>query len=255
VPIGAFGQWSTFLRNHDEGDFSRLSQAQRDEVFAAFGPKPEMQLYGRGIRRRLAPMLDGDERRVRLANALFLTLPGTCVIRYGEEIGMGEDLSLPERNAIRTPMQWTDDLNGGFSRADPKQLILPLVSKGPFAFDKVNVDRQRRDPNSLLLWFSHALHTLREHREVGLGSCTVVDGAPSSVLMHVMASPSGATLFIHNLSDSEATVRPGRLPDQDGRPIEVLSDAPYPNVPDDLGELTVNGYGYRWIRIRHSASW
>ena len=110
-------QWATFLRNHDEVDLGRLVGHEHDEVFAAFGPEPHMQLYGRGIRRRLAPMLGNDRRRLEMAYALQFSLPGTPVIRYGDEIGMGENLALPERNAIRTPMQWSDAPHGGFSTA------------------------------------------------------------------------------------------------------------------------------------------
>ena len=140
-------QWATFLRNHDEVDLGRLVGHEHDEVFAAFGPEPEMQLYGRGIRRRLAPMLGNDRRRIEMAYALQFSLPGTPVIRYGDEIGMGEDLSLPERNAIRTPMQWSAARNGGFSTATRKQdLRRPVIDDGEYGYEHVNVDDQRSRP-------------------------------------------------------------------------------------------------------------
>jgi len=126
-------QWGVFLRNHDELDLGRLSKRQQQTVFDAFGPKPEMQLYGRGIRRRLAPMLNGDRRRLELAYSLLFTLPGTPVIRYGDEIGMGDDLSLPERNSARTPMQWSNEPQGGFTKSDKP--FLPVIKGGPYGFD------------------------------------------------------------------------------------------------------------------------
>ena len=123
------GQWVSFLRNHDELDLSRLTDEQRGDVFRAFAPRPEMRLYGRGIRRRLAPMLSGDRRRIELAYALQFSLPGTPALRYGEEIGMGEDLSLDGREAIRTPMQWDDTANAGFSAAAPDALFRPVAMR------------------------------------------------------------------------------------------------------------------------------
>ena len=135
-PRPAAAQWGLFLRNHDELDLGRLTAAQRQAVFSAFGPDPDMQLYGRGIRRRLAPMLDGDRRRIELAYSLLFTLPGTPVVRYGDEIGMGEDLSLPERNCARTPMQWSAEPQGGFTKGE--RPVLPVIGAGPFGYAHVN---------------------------------------------------------------------------------------------------------------------
>src|SRR3954470_11150696 len=149
-PRPATAQWGLFLRNHDELDLGRLTDAQRQAVFKAFGPDKNMQLYDRGIRRRLAPMLSGDRRRLELAYSLMFTLPGTPVIRYGDELGMGDDLSLPERNCARTPMQWSTEPLAGFTRADKG--ILPVIEHGPYGFHKVNAADQRRDAESLLNW-------------------------------------------------------------------------------------------------------
>src|SRR3954447_26819403 len=137
LPVG--GQWATFLRNHDEVDLSRLTTEQRAEVFEQFGPDENMQLYGRGIRRRLAPMLGNDRRHIELAYSLQFSLRGTPVLRYGEEIGMGDDLSLDGGNAIRTPMQWSLLPNGGFSTARTADLVRPVVSDGEYGYEKVNV--------------------------------------------------------------------------------------------------------------------
>ena len=147
VRVPSDGQWATFLRNHDELDLSRLTQGQRDEVFRAFAPSARMRLFGRGIRRRLAPMLGNDRARIELAYALQFSLPGTAVLRYGEEIGMGENLSLPGRTAFRTPMQWTSGPNGGFSEAARRQLAIPVIDRGPYSYRQVNVTAQRSDPD------------------------------------------------------------------------------------------------------------
>ena len=141
-------QWGIFLRNHDELDLGRLTDGQRSTVFDAFGPNKEDQLYDRGIRRRLAPMLGGDRRRLELAYSLMFTLPGTPVVRYGDEIGMGDNLALPERACCRTPMQWSTEPQGGFSKSDKP--VVPVISHGPYGFQQVNAAEQRRDPNSLL---------------------------------------------------------------------------------------------------------
>ena len=163
-------QWASFLRNHDELDLGRLSEEERDEAFAAFGPEPDMQAYERGIRRRLAPMLGGDERRLKLAFSLMFALPGTPVLWYGDEIGMGDDLSLPERNSVRTPMQWSDEPNAGFSTAPAGQAWSgPVVTRAKFDYRRVNVAAQHD-----LAWLAHGARAAARPRrracpEVGWG--------------------------------------------------------------------------------------
>jgi maltose alpha-D-glucosyltransferase / alpha-amylase len=244
------GQWATFLRNHDEIDLSRLTAEQRAEVLAQFGPDENMQLYGRGIRRRLAPMLNNDRKRIELAYALQFSLRGTPVLRYGEEIGMGDDLSLSGRNSIRTPMQWSVLPNGGFSTAPPDTLVRPVVSTGENGYPKVNVTSQRHDPGSLLSWFERMIRTLREAPEVGSGTCTHVDvPGPRGVLVHRADDVTGTMLFVHNLSEDAATLDLSSLAEEAEYPNDVLADREY----GDLGKLdavAVAGYGYRWIRLR-----
>ena len=145
--IPAECHWACFLRNHDELDLSRLTEMERDECFRAFAPKAEMQLYGRGIRRRLAPMFNGDPAKILLAYSLIFTIPGTPVLWYGDEIGMGDDLSLEERNSVRTPMQWSAERNGGFSTAAKECLRRAVISKGKFSFRQVNIETSRREPD------------------------------------------------------------------------------------------------------------
>ncbi|BCJ60497.1 trehalose synthase [Micromonospora endophytica] len=169
------GQWATFLRNHDEIDLSRLTAEQRNQVYEQFGPEEHMRIYDRGIRRRFAPMLGNDRRRIELAYSLQFSLRGTPVLRYGEEIGMGEDLSLHGREAIRTPMQWSSQPNAGFSTAEAEKLVRPVIDQGEFGYEQVNVTLQRRDRNSLLSWFERMIRTLREAPEIGGGSTTHID--------------------------------------------------------------------------------
>ncbi|MEH1012914.1 alpha-amylase family protein [Micromonospora sp. CPCC 206060] len=248
------GQWATFLRNHDEIDLSRLTAQQRDQVYAQLGPDEDMRLYGRGIRRRLASMLDNDRRRIELAYSLQFTLRGTPVLRYGEEIGMGEDLSLPGREAIRTPMQWSYQPNAGFSTADPEKLVRPVIDKGDFAYQKVNVTAQRSDRNSLLSWFERMIRTLREAPEVGNGSCTHIDvPMPPGVLAHRADGPTGTMVFLHNLGTTDVEVDLGMLAAEADLPVDVLSDQHYGEV-GKLDALKVAGYGYRWIRLCRSWS-
>jgi maltose alpha-D-glucosyltransferase/alpha-amylase len=249
-PIPNHAQWATFLRNHDEVDLSRLSKEEQAECFAAFGPDPDMQLYGRGIRRRLAPMLDGDQARLRLAYSLQFTLPGTPVLRYGEELGMGEDLSLPDRQALRTPMQWSGTHSAGFSSAE--ELVRPVIADGPYGYPEVNVSDQRMDPGSLLHWFQGMIHTLRECPEVGSGECAVVPAGPPSVLVHRMTGETGTLLFLHNLGRDDVTVDVGPQPGQEGPPVEVFSDRRYDAVGNDLAGIRLAASGYRWLRLRRA---
>jgi maltose alpha-D-glucosyltransferase/alpha-amylase len=244
------GQWATFLRNHDEIDLSRLTAEQREEVFAKFGPDPDMRLYGRGIRRRLAPMLGGDRRRLELAYALQFSLRGTPVVRYGEEIGMGDDLRLEGRDSIRTPMQWSLLPNSGFSTAPKAELVRPVVDHGEFAYEKVNVTDQRLDRRSLLSWFERMIRTLREAPEVGAGSCTHVDvPAPAGILVHRADDVTGTMLFVHNLGPHDGTVDLSTLYSEAEAPNDVLADREYAGL-DKFREIEVAGYGYRWIRLR-----
>jgi len=245
-------QWATFLRNHDEIDLGRLGDKERAEVFEAFGPSPKMQLYGRGIRRRLAPMLGGDRRRLEMAYALQFSLPGTPVVRYGEEIGMGDDLALPERNAIRTPMQWTPHANAGFSDADPDELCQPVISGGDFGHEKVNVVSQRGDPASLVSWMGRMLHTVRECPEFGAGQTLPVDSGVPSVLALRHEGPTGVMLSLVNLADESCQVDLGPQPGQQGEPLEVFANGDYGPIDPELKKMKVDAYGYRWIRLARS---
>ncbi|MEV2238638.1 alpha-amylase family protein [Micromonospora sp. NPDC049891] len=248
------GQWATFLRNHDEIDLSRLTTEQRNQVYEQFGPEEHMRIYDRGIRRRLAPMLGNDRRRIELAYSLQFSLRGTPVLRYGEEIGMGEDLSLDGREAIRTPMQWSSHRNAGFSTAEAEKLVRPVIDKGDFGYEKVNVTLQRRDRTSLLAWFERMIRTLREAPEIGGGSTTHIDiPTPPGVLAHRADGPTGTMVFLHNLGTTDAEVDLSTLQSEADLPIDVLSDRNYDEV-GKLDKLQLSGHGYRWIRLCRSWS-
>ncbi|HET7400515.1 MAG TPA: alpha-amylase family protein, partial [Usitatibacter sp.] len=245
----ATAQWGLFLRNHDELDLGRLTEAQRERVFEAFAPDKSMQLYDRGIRRRLAPMLKGDRRHLELAYSLRFTLPGTPVLRYGDELGMGDDLELPERNCARTPMQWSTEPHAGFTKSDKP--IMPVIDKGPYGFEHVNAAQQRRDANSLLNWTERIIRMRKEVPEIGWGDFEVLDAGTPAVLALRYDWRNNSVLFLHNL---------------DPKPREVSF---HPRLGDNRGDLLVNlltdqhsradkrgrhcvllePFGYRWYRV------
>jgi maltose alpha-D-glucosyltransferase / alpha-amylase len=246
-------QWATFLRNHDELDLSRLTAEQRDDAMKAFAPKREMRIYERGIRRRLAPMLRGDRRRIELAYSLQFSMPGTPVLRYGEEIGMGEDLALPGRNSIRTPMQWDAGPGAGFSTADAASFVRPIRTRGTYAARRVNVRGQSRDERSLLRWFEQLVRVLRECPEIGVGTPAVLDlPLPRSVLVHRFDAPEGAVLLLHNLADRAVTIDLSAV-DAGPQTYEVFSDAAYEPLRRDVSAVPLNGWGYRWLRLRRGS--
>ena len=241
-------QWAHFLRNHDELDLSNLTEEQMETTFAAFAPDEDMRIFGRGIRRRLAPMLGGDRRRIELANSVMMSLPGTPVIRYGDEIGMGEDLGLEGRGAVRTAMQWDDARNAGFTtKPDPG---CPIISEGPYGYAHVNVAEQRRDPESLLNWTERMIRLRQETPEIGYGDFTIVK-SPDDILALRYDWRGASVLVIHNFSDARRQVTFG--PDSTGgreRQLIDLLDGDH-NDPDEKGRHTIvlEPYGYRWYRI------
>ena len=174
LDIPPTAQWAHFLRNHDELDLGRLTDEQRERVFARFAPDEHMQLYGRGIRRRLAPML-GDRKHEELAYSILFSLPGSPVIRFGDELRMGDDLDLEQREAVRTPMQWANEPHGGFTTAEKP--VIPVIDHGVWSYEHVNVEAQRRDPSSFLSWMAQMIRLRKECPEIGLGQCTVSTSA------------------------------------------------------------------------------
>ena len=243
----ATAQWAQFLRNHDELDLGRLTKKQRDAVFAAFGPEPNMQLYKRGIRRRLAPMMQGDRRRLELAYSLMMTLPGTPVFRYGDEIGMGDNLDLPERNCARTPMQWSNEPQAGFTESDNP--VLPLISQGPYGFEHVNVAAQKRDPNSLMDWTERMIRMRKEVPEIGWGDFSIIPTGKPEVLALRYDWRNNSVLFVHNLSAVPTEVEFSAAAKVDGQLVNLLASDH--STPDASGKhcILLEPYGYRWFRI------
>jgi maltose alpha-D-glucosyltransferase/alpha-amylase len=245
------GHWATFVRNHDELTLDKLTDSQRKEVFAAFGPDEDMQVYGRGLRRRLPTMLEGDQRRIRMVYSLLFSLPGTPVLFYGEEIGMGENLAEEGRFAVRTPMQWTPDAKGGFSTGDPSTFPAPLV-EGDYGPEQVNVRDQQRDGGSLLSWIRSLAENYRACPELAWGAYTVLDPGPDAraVLAHRCDADGEAVIVLHNLADADVTAAP-LLTDLAGATlVDVLDPGADPVPVDDEGRVAVSlePYGCRWLR-------
>jgi len=243
----ATAQWGQFLRNHDELDLGRLTHGQRQAVFAVFAPDKDMQLYNRGIRRRLAPMLQGDRRRLELAYSLMMALPGTPVLRYGDEIGMGDNLRLPERNCARTPMQWSGELQGGFTKSDKP--ILPVITGGVYGFEHVNVAQQRHDPNSLMNWMERMIRMRKEAPEIGWGEFSILQTRTPEVLAIRYDWRNNSVVVVHNLS---ATPREVWLQlDSEGSDClaDLLSGENSNSDASDKHRLLLEPYGYRWFRV------
>jgi maltose alpha-D-glucosyltransferase/alpha-amylase len=236
-------QWANFLRNHDELDLGRLTDAQREQVFEALGPDKDMQLYDRGIRRRLAPMLRGDRRRIENAYSLMFTLPGTPVIRYGDELGMGDNLALPERNCARTPMQWSTEPHAGFTRA--AKPVLPVIEDGPYSFHQVNAADQRRDPTSMLNWTERLIRMRKEVPELGWGKYRVIDVKNPSVLVMEYLWRNNAVVTVHNLCDENLEIT---LPLKD-KLISLFDGAHSEPDGRHRHHIILEPYGYRWYRV------
>jgi trehalose synthase len=250
-PVPEDCQWASFVRNHDELTLDQLSDDERGEVFAAFGPDPGMQLYGRGLRRRLPPMLDGDGARIRMAYSLAFSLPGTPVLFYGEEIGMGENLDLPGRMSVRTPMQWSAEPNAGFSPPGAAALCRPVTDAPGFGPGEVNAAAQRRDGDSLLNWFERLIRRRRECPELGHGRHRPIPTAEPAVMAHRADWDGEAVIAVHHLAG-----RPGRtrVALDEGEAVEALVDLFRDEelTPDGDGGVTVElePYAHRWFRVR-----
>ncbi len=248
--------WANFLRNHDELSLDKLTEPQRKEVFAAFGPRKDMQLYGHGLRRRTAAMLGGDGPRLRMAWSLMLSLPGTPVIFMGDEIGMGENLALPDRMSVRVPMQWSDERNGGFSSAAPKDLVRP-VKTGRFGPKHVNVAAQRREPDSLLNFLERLIRRRKETPEFGWGSSTLIETAAPQLFAHRCEWQGSTVAAVHNLSPTKAraTLGPRRARRaRRSRSTTCSRSASTGRTGTGHSTSSWTGYGYMWLGVAAGAS-
>jgi trehalose synthase len=243
-PIPDDCQWAHFVRNHDELTLDKLSDDERAEVFAAFGPEKEQQLYGRGLRRRLPGMLGGDQRRMRLVYSLMFSLPGTPVLFYGEEIGMAENPAIDGRYAVRAPMQWSTEPHGGFTTADAP--VRPSLADGPFGFREVNVAAQRRDAHSFLNWMERLIRRRRECPELGWGDWTLLPQADRGVFAHRADWDGSTVVAVHNLG-ARATEAELAL---DGGDTLVDLFGPDELAVDGTVRLALEPHDHRWFRLR-----
>ena len=246
-------QWANFIKNHDEASLDKLTDAEREEVYAAFAPKSSMRLFDRGIRRRFPTMVGGDRRRVELAYSLLFALPGTPVLFYGEEIGLGENLAMPDREAVRPPMPWANRPAGGFTTADESSLPREIVGDGPFGYRALNVEEQRRDRGSLLNWMEQVIRTRKEWPTIGWGAWQVLGTRNPRVLGHLTTWDGSSVLALHSFSDRPERVTV-RVPKDaaKGRWRHILGREGADAAALDGGSLSLElePYDYHWFGTR-----
>jgi trehalose synthase len=239
-------QWANFVRNHDELTLDKLSDDERAEVFAAFGPEDTHQLFGRGLRRRLPTMLEGDQQRIRMIYSLAFSLPGTPVLFYGEEISMAENLDIAGRMSVRAPMQWSEDVNAGFTRSpEPCRPVVDAPQWGPSA---INVGRQRRDDGSLLNWMERLIRRRRECPEIGWGRMRLLDVGDPGVLAHRCDWGASSIIAIHSFAAGPTNIE---VPIE-GMEAAIDLFAHEELRANDRGSLTLklDAYDHRWYRLR-----
>jgi maltose alpha-D-glucosyltransferase/alpha-amylase len=234
-------QWAFFLRNHDEIDLARLSKKQREKVYEKMGPETNMQLYDRGIRRRLAPMLHNPQQ-LKMAYSLLFSLPGAAVIRSGEEIGMGDDLTLSERLSVRTPMQWADTLNGGFSAA--KKTFRPVIDIGDYSYKKINVASEQHDKGSLLNFINRLIHLRAGLPMIGLANWEVIKSSSDNVVIIKYNQNGKKLITVHNFSDKPVKAI---INAENNNALKSLLNGKNISVNDGKTELSLPGYGFDWL--------
>lgn len=240
--------WVNFARLHDELNLDTLDKEMKQKVFDAFAPEEDMRIYGRGIRRRLAPIFEGDRKRLELLYSLTFSTPGMPMLYYGDEIGMGDNMTLDDRLPARTPMQWTDSDAGGFSNGEPFKLIRPMAGE-PFGPSQVNVADQQHDPDSLLRWMRRLVQVRKLSAAVGYGPVEVLDSGYDDVLAHRFVWETNLVLAVHNLSDKSRNINLSKLAGPGAEYLEVQLADPTSGPGDEIADKNVRipGYGYRWI--------
>ncbi|HVN45343.1 MAG TPA: maltose alpha-D-glucosyltransferase [Steroidobacteraceae bacterium] len=245
-------QWAIFLRNHDELTLEMVTSRERDYMYQAYAADARARL-NLGIRRRLAPLLDNDPERIKLMNSLLLSMPGAPIIYYGDEIGMGDNVFLGDRNGLRTPMQWSPDRNAGFSRADPQQLYLPPIMDPVYGFEAVNVEAQSRDRSSLLNWMRRMLQVRRSTQAFGRGTLRFIRPGNRRVLVYLRQYEADTILCVANLARSAQPVELDLADHRGAVPIELLGRAAFPPVGELPYLLTLPGYAFYWFRLSREA--
>jgi maltose alpha-D-glucosyltransferase / alpha-amylase len=246
--IPANCQWGIFLRNHDELTLEMVSDEERDYMWAEYAKDPRMKA-NIGIRRRLAPLLENDINQIELFTALLLSLPGSPVLYYGDEIGMGDNIWLGDRDGVRTPMQWTPDRNAGFSTCDPGRLYLPVNMDSIYGFQVTNVESQTRNSSSLLHWMRRMIRVRKANPAFGLGTFHDIGGSNPSVLAFVRTFGDDIVLCVNNLSRFPQPVELDLRPWEGAEPIELMGDTRFPAIGELSYLLTLAGHGFYWLRI------
>ncbi len=247
--IPADAQWAIFLRNHDELTLEMVTDAERDYLWNTYAADRRARI-NLGIRRRLAPLMERDRRRVELMNAMLLTMPGTPVLYYGDEIGMGDNIFLGDRDGVRTPMQWSPDRNGGFSRADPASLTLPAVQDPLYGYEAVNVEAQERDRHSLLNWIKRMLAVRREHQAFGRGTQRFLRPANRRILAYLREQDGETILCVANLGRTAQAVELDLGEFEGATPVELSGGTPFPRIGQLPYLLTLPPYGFLWFDLR-----
>ena len=246
--IPAHCQWGIFLRNHDELTLEVVSDEDRDYMWGEYAKDPRMKA-NIGIRRRLSPLLESDLNQIELFTALLLSLPGSPVLYYGDEIGMGDNIWLGDRDGVRTPMQWTPDRNAGFSTANPGRLALPLVMDPVFGFQGVNVEAQLENASSLLHWMRRMVHTRKRHPAFGMGTFRDLGGSNPSVLSFAREFGDDAVLCVNNLSRFPQPVELDLRRWEGVEPVELLGGVRFPRIGELPYLLALGGYGFYWFQL------
>jgi maltose alpha-D-glucosyltransferase/alpha-amylase len=241
-------QWCTFLRCHDELTLEMVTEKERAFMWDFYAPEPRMRL-NLGIRRRLAPLLDNDRRKIELANSILFTLLGSPIIYYGDEIGMGDNTWLEDRDGLRTPMQWSDDENAGFSIADPSRLYCPVIDDEAFGYQKVNVQAQRNDPSSLFHTMRKMVLARKKHKSFGRGDCQFLHPDNTSVLVYIRQHEDETILVVNNLSSFPQSVSLELAPFSSSSPRDILSGASFPSVANKPYVLALAPYQYLWLLL------
>ncbi|MGW5361265.1 maltose alpha-D-glucosyltransferase [Actinopolymorpha pittospori] len=243
-------QWGIFLRNHDELTLEMVADEDRDYMWAEYAKDPRMKA-NIGIRRRLAPLLENDTNQMELFTALLLSLPGSPIIYYGDEIGMGDNIWLGDRDGVRTPMQWTPDRNAGFSACEPGRLTLPVIMDSIYGYQAVNVEAQLQSASSLLHWVRRMIHVRKQNPAFGSGTFTDLGGSNPSVLSFVRELGDDVVLCVNNLSRFPQPVELDLRRWEGAEPIELLGGVRFPHVGELPYLLTLGGHGFYWFRLPH----
>jgi maltose alpha-D-glucosyltransferase/alpha-amylase len=242
-------QWFIFLRNHDELTLEMVTDIERDYMYDEYAVDKTMRI-NRGIRRRLAPMMDNDRRRIELLNGLLMSMPGTPVVYYGDEIGMGDNIYLGDRNGVRTPMQWNGDKNAGFSTADPERLYAPVISNAIYGFQAINIDSQKRAGHSLLSWMKALIRLRNSFHVFGRGSIQFLKPSNHRVLAYVRQFGEETVLVVNNLSNSAQAVELDMRGFKGYIPIEMFGRSLFPRFGDLPYLLTLGPYQFYWFQFR-----